>query len=145
MASRGAAEYAATYHEQLHRALVVASVLGVLTARFVLRSTLVELLCAAAFVLLELLPALLPFGMGSALLWSSERVQAAVNAYEAVVFNSLWDLNELLPLGGLGLLVLLLLRRCFRSRRRGPAGCFAGAVGGAGSMGSLQVVVAKAE
>ena len=118
-ASDGAARYASSYREKLHRALVAASVAGVVAARFVLRSFLLELACAAAFVLLELLPAALPFGLGGSLLWGSSRVQRAVDAYEAAVYNDVWDLNEALPLTALVLLPgLLALRRCARARRR---------------------------
>ena len=118
-AKEGAAQYAASYRDKLHRALVVASVVGVLVSRFVIRSFVLELACAAAFLVLELLPAALPFGLGDSLLWGSARVQTAVDAYEGLVYNSLWDLNEALPLAAAAVLVLgLLLRQYMRARRR---------------------------
>ena len=97
LAAEGAAEYTASYREQLHRFLVIASVGGVLISRLLLKSTVLELVCAIAFVGVELLPALLPFGYGSQWVWESAYVHTAVGVYEAVVFNPLWDLERMLP------------------------------------------------
>jgi len=82
MASEGSAEYAASYRDKLHRAIVVGTVCGVLLSRFCLRSSLLEFVFAAAFVAVELLPAILPFGAGFAWLGSSPRVQRALDMYK---------------------------------------------------------------
>jgi hypothetical protein len=139
-ASQGADEYAASYRDKLHRAAVGATVFGVLVARFVLRSSILEALCAIAFCVLELLPAALPFGFGASLLWKSSRVEQVVATYESIVYNSWWDLNSLLPALILAVPLLLLLRRCTRARRRRR-----GAKDGGGSDGLSQVVIAKTE
>ena len=80
LVAEGTVAYTASYHERLHRALVAAAVCGVLASRFCLRSTLLELLCALAFLTLEVLPALLPFGVGATWLWSAIGVQRALDA-----------------------------------------------------------------
>ena len=118
LATEGKAEYSAAYHDRLHRALVALSVAGILAARFCVRSALLELTCALTFVLLELLPALLPFGLSTQLVWGSSRVERAVDAYESFVFNEYWDLEELLPYVALASTALFVLRRVVHRRRK---------------------------
>ena len=117
LAADGASEYASTYREQLHRALVVGSVAGVLVSRLLLRSTLLELLCAALFICVELLPALLPFGVGAQWLWDTSYVRRSVDVYEALVFNAVWDLEQMMPVLLIGC-ALVCICRWVRSRRR---------------------------
>ena len=50
LASEGAAEYDASYRQNLHRAMIVTTVAGIVVARFCLRSSALELLCILAFV-----------------------------------------------------------------------------------------------
>ena len=115
LATEGTAEYVAGYKDRLHRSLVVGSVVGVLLSRFCLKSALLETLCGLAFVCLELLPALVPFGFSW--LGSSERVQRAVELYEAIVFNPIYDLDQLVPILVVGIPLLLIVRRWKRCRR----------------------------
>ena len=115
LATEGTAEYVAGYKDRLHRSLVVGSVVGVLLSRFCLKSALLETLCGLAFVCLELLPALVPFGFSW--LGSSERVQRAVELYEAIVFNPIYDLDQLVPILVVGIPLLLIVRRWRRCRR----------------------------
>jgi hypothetical protein len=137
------------YRERLHRALVLASVCGLLASRFCVKSALLELVCAIAFMILELLPAVVPFGAGYSWLASSARVQGAVDTYESIVFNKWWDLNDLLPILLLAVLTLILARRCARARRRrnrkGAAIGKGGRSGDASPSGLSQIVVTKAE
>ena len=53
---------------------------------------------------------------GTSLVWGSARVERAVDAYESVVFNAYWDLEEMLPPALLVALVFYLLRRYSRTR-----------------------------
>ncbi|KOO29797.1 guanylate-binding protein 4-like protein [Chrysochromulina tobinii] len=120
LASEGRTAYRAAYRERLHRAAVALSIVGVLGARFCVRSWLLELVCALGFVLLELLPSLDPLGLSSQLVWGSSRVEHAVDTYERLVFNEYWDLGELLPIGVIASFALYVLRRLVLSRvRRG--------------------------
>ena len=135
LAAEGAAEYTESYRERLHRALVVGSVTGVLVFRLLLRSALLEMLCAIVFVGVELLPALLPFGAGSAWLWENAYVRRAVEVYELLVYNQVWDLEYLLPLLALGVPALVCACRV-RRRRLG---------GGASGASLAQVVVESAK
>lgn len=82
------------------------------------RSSLLEFASLAAFCLLELLPAMLPFGVGDTLLWESERAQRAIRTYESIVYNSYWDLSNLLPAIAAPFAAGVLLLRCVRARRR---------------------------
>ena len=72
-------------------------------------------MCGLAFECLELLPALVPFGFSW--LGSSERVQRAVELYEAIVFNPIYDLDQLVPILVVGIPLLLIVRRWRRCRR----------------------------
>ena len=136
LAADGTADYLSSYRDKLHRALVIAMVIGVLVSRFLLKSHCLELLCALGFVCLELLPAL-PFGF--AWVGASPRAQQVVEAYEALVFNSVWDLNYLLPVVAALVPLILLARRCVRAHQRSRGGKRAlkswgagGVVGGGG-------------
>ena len=118
LATEGRTAYRAAYRERLHRAAVALSIVGVLGARFCVRSWLLELACALGFVLLELLPSLDPFGLSSQLVWGSSRVEHAVDTYERLVFNQYWDLGELLPRCAIASSALYVLRRLVLSRLR---------------------------
>ena len=54
--------------------------------------------CRVSQVCLEVLPSLLPFGAGFAWLGSSSRVQRLLSAYEIIVYNRYFDLEQSLPL-----------------------------------------------
>ena len=86
---------------------------------FVARSSLLELLCWALLAANELGARLDPFGGGSLLLESSRGVQL-VDAYERLVYNETWDLEQALPAAVALLIAAALLRRCARSGRRPP-------------------------
>ena len=118
-AAHGKEEYAAKFFSQLARAISAVAVAGALAARFVARSSLLELLCWALLAANELGARLDPFGGGSLLLESSRGVQL-VDAYERLVYNETWDLEQALPAAVALLIAAALLRRCALTGRRPP-------------------------
>lgn len=116
LTAEATADYAASYREKMHRALVLAAIFGVVGSRFFLKSTVLETLCAIAFVCLEIVPAIIPFGAAFSWLGPSPTLQRCVDIYEALVYNPIWDLNTLLPLLAVVTALALLGKRCLRTR-----------------------------
>uniref|UniRef100_A0A7S0JM89 Uncharacterized protein n=1 Tax=Calcidiscus leptoporus TaxID=127549 RepID=A0A7S0JM89_9EUKA len=106
------------FHAQLTYLLTLSALGGILFFRFVVRSGVLELLCGVLLLALYVLPRLLPFSDGADAIWRSPAGQRVVQAYEALVYNTLWDLNEGLHWALLAVAALLLLRCYCRSRRR---------------------------
>ena len=100
--------------------MVVLLCVGVIiSSRVLCRAPLLEFLCLAVLLVLEVLPRLLlPLADGPAMVWRSEAGRKVLLTYEALVFNRIYDLdNNLLPrLLVLAALPLLLLRRSWRRR-----------------------------
>jgi len=104
-AGKGEEEFNARFHGQLSHALFLLCVGGILTFRYVAVSALAEVGCWLLLASVELLPRLAalaqfsPVAAVTASVWETAAGQAAVEWYEAVVFNPVADLdNLLLPL-----------------------------------------------
>lgn len=118
--ARARAEVLNQFDEKLATVSVLGSLSLVAFARFALRSGLLEALGWAALFLLEVAPRLDVLGGGrrtSMLAPDSPRAKAALDYYEAAVYNSYYDGDHLLGLLPL-LVVLLLLARLLLARRR---------------------------
>lgn len=120
---RGREELAAKFSSQLLTAATLAGVGGVFFFRFVLKFFVAEMFCGLFLVLMGILPRLLPI-WGAGMLWETPRGQAALQAYESIVFNQIWDLNDLLPPLMLAVPALVLLRCVcsYCAGRRGRGG-----------------------
>jgi hypothetical protein len=117
---RGREELAAKFSSQLLTAATLAGVGGIFFFRFVIKFFMAELLCGLFLVLMGILPRVLPTALGAEVLWETPRGRAALQAYESIIFNQLWDLNDLLPPLLLALSALVLLRwvwTCCAARR----------------------------
>ena len=118
LAAAKRAEFDAEFDAALSRAVFVGALAGALFFRFIHRVPLLELACFALLLLVEVLPKFLPLYGGPSTVWRTERGARLLDAYEAIVFNQLWDLNEAGPLALLVGVPLLVVCKLWRWARR---------------------------